>query len=29
MPPNQNPEQTARDRIDVILAECGWVVQDR
>ena len=29
MPPNQNPEQSARDRIDVMLAECGWVVQDK
>ena len=29
MPPNQNPEQSARDRIDAMLAECGWVVQDR
>jgi type I restriction enzyme R subunit len=29
MPPNQNPEQAARDRIDVMLAECGWVVQDK
>ena len=29
MPPNQNPEQAARDRIDLMLAECGWVVQDK
>ena len=29
MPPNQNPEQIARDRIDVMLGECGWVVQDK
>jgi type I restriction enzyme R subunit len=29
MPPNQNPEQAARDRIDVMLAESGWVVQDK
>ncbi|MDD5200383.1 MAG: hypothetical protein PHC88_11345 [Terrimicrobiaceae bacterium] len=29
MPPNQNPEQAARDRIDAMLAECGWVVQDK
>ena len=28
MPPNQNPEQAARDRIDRMLGECGWVVQD-
>jgi len=26
---NQNPEQTARDRIDAILAASGWVVQDK
>ncbi len=25
---NQNPEQLARDRIDAMLAECGWSVQD-
>ena len=25
---NQNPEQLARDRIDAMLAECGWIVQD-
>ena len=29
MPPNQNPEQAARDRIDRLLAESGWVVQDK
>ncbi|MEK0449394.1 MAG: hypothetical protein RL088_1662 [Verrucomicrobiota bacterium] len=27
--PNQNPEQAARDRIDVMLLESGWVVQDK
>jgi type I restriction enzyme R subunit len=26
---NQNPEQAARDRIDAMLAECGWVVQGK
>ena len=29
MPANQNPEQSARDRIDAMLGECGWVVQDK
>ncbi|MBI4623403.1 MAG: DEAD/DEAH box helicase family protein, partial [Verrucomicrobia bacterium] len=29
MPPNQNPEQSARDRIDWMLAVSGWVVQDK
>ena len=29
MTPNQNPEQAARDRIDVMLLESGWVVQDK
>jgi len=29
MPPNQNPEQAARDRIDLMLAESGWIVQDK
>ncbi len=29
MPVNQNPEQSARDRIDAMLSECGWVVQDK
>ena len=27
--PNQNPEQIARDRIDRLLAECGWIVQGK
>ena len=27
MPPNQTPEQIARDRIDQMLGESGWVVQ--
>jgi type I restriction enzyme R subunit len=27
-PPNQTPEQIARDEIDRQLAACGWVVQD-
>lgn len=26
-PPNQNPEQSARDVIDAQLRLCGWVVQ--
>ena len=26
--PNQNPEQIARDKIDAMLADAGWVVQD-
>jgi type I restriction enzyme R subunit len=26
---NQNPEQKARDTIDKMLVECGWVVQDK
>lgn len=25
---NQNPEQIARDKIDLQLAACGWIVQD-
>ena len=25
--PNQNPEQIARDRIDALLHEAGWIVQ--
>ncbi len=25
---NQNPEQIARDKIDILLGECGWLVQD-
>ena len=29
MPPSQNPEQSARDRIDVMLAASGWIVQDK
>ena len=29
MLPNQNTEQAARDRIDRMLGECGWVVQDK
>ena len=29
MPPNQTPEQIARDRIDQMLGGCGWVVQDK
>ncbi len=27
--PNQNPEQIARDRIDALLAQSGWKVQNR
>lgn len=27
--PNQNPEQKARDRIDKMLQESGWVIQDK
>ncbi|MGL4860913.1 MAG: hypothetical protein ACRC5A_14525, partial [Enterobacteriaceae bacterium] len=26
---NQNPEQKARDYIDALLAQAGWVVQDK
>ena len=26
--PNQNPEQIARDKIDEMLTEAGWIVQD-
>ena len=26
---NQNPEQQARDKIDIALAQCGWVVQSK
>ncbi|MFZ4616340.1 MAG: hypothetical protein ACOYM2_09135, partial [Rectinemataceae bacterium] len=26
---NQNPEQRARDSIDVLLSEAGWLVQDQ
>jgi len=29
MPPNQNPEQAARDRIDQLLTASGWLVQDK
>ena len=29
MPPNQNPEQAARDRIDLLLEQSGWVVQSK
>ncbi len=29
MPPNQNPEQAARDRIDAMLEASGWKVQDK
>lgn len=27
--PNQNPEQYARDEIDILLTKAGWVVQDK
>lgn len=27
--PNQNPEQKARDHIDRLLIECGWLVQSK
>jgi len=27
--PNQNPEQKARDKIDLLLNDAGWVVQDK
>jgi type I restriction enzyme, R subunit len=26
---NQNPEQIARDHIDKLLSECGWIVQTK
>jgi len=29
MDKNQNPEQIARDNIDLQLFQCGWVVQDK
>ncbi len=29
MPPNQNPEQQARDAIDAQLRASGWAVQDK
>ena len=28
-PANQNPEQQARDRIDILLRDAGWVVQSK
>ncbi len=28
-PPNQNPEQIARDRIDQKLIQSGWIIQDK
>ena len=27
--PNQNPEQLARDKIDIELIQCGWVIQSK
>ena len=27
--PNQNPEQIARDKIDKLISECGWVLQSK
>ena len=27
--PNQNPEQQARDKIDKLLTDCGWIVQSK
>lgn len=27
--PNQNPEQIARDKIDALLEQCGWIVQKK
>ena len=27
--PNQNPEQLARDKIDAVLMQCGWVIQKK
>ena len=27
--PNQNPEQLARDKIDVQLIACSWVIQNK
>lgn len=27
--PNQNPEQIARDTIDKLLTDCGWIVQSK
>jgi type I restriction enzyme R subunit len=29
MPANQNPEQAARDNVDRLLTDAGWVVQDK
>lgn len=29
MPPNQNPEQLARNQIDAQLRACGWAIQDK
>lgn len=29
MPTNQNPEQIARDKIDLMLIEAGWIVQSK
>jgi type I restriction enzyme R subunit len=29
MPANQNPEQAARDRVDRLLTDSGWAVQDK
>lgn len=26
---NQNPEQIARDKIDIMLGEAGWLVQSK
>ena len=26
---NQNPEQIARDKIDLMLKEAGWIVQSK
>lgn len=26
---NQNPEQLARDKIDIALVQCGWVIQNK
>lgn len=28
-PPNQSPEQIARDRIDAALVQSGWLIQDK
>ena len=29
MRPNQNPEQAARDRVDQLLTDSGWLVQSK